>query len=398
MTYLEVKDVPIREVLRKYGTIEGEVKEKDGFKCRCPLPGHNDSDPSFKVYEVDNTFHCFGCGKAGGPVDLLRFIKGLATNKEAESYLQRDFDIDLDAVPALEVFAEKKGLSLEVLTSLGWRDVEQGIYVPYTAIIPEQGEVTYRIRTRYVGSPKYIKDNKGINIPYGLGLLAGYDKKVPLYITEGETDMVTLLQAGFQAIGIPGATLYSKEFNNYIKEFTTLVVVIDSDAPGRHMLEAIVGTMPDDMRMRTFFIEVPGGVKDINEYHTHNCYSNIEVFTERFKAMPLVPATEEGFKVLIAAGVDVVNEAYIRSYARVRLDGERMSIEKFAKKLFALQGKNLGVTVAAIKQCATDAVSQMMMETKQANEAVLAVSGSEALKEDDGCYQIRRLTPTRLCI
>lgn len=200
MTYLEAKDIPIKEVLLKYGSIEGEVKEREGFKCRCPLPGHNDSDPSFKVYESTNTFHCFGCGKAGGPIDLLRFIKGLASNKEAESYLSRDYDIDVDAVPSLELFAEKKGLSLQVLGDLGWKDVEQGIYVPYSAIIPEQGEVTYRIRKRYTGSPKYIKDNKNINIPYGLGLLAGYDKEKPIYITEGETDMVTLFQAGFQAI------------------------------------------------------------------------------------------------------------------------------------------------------------------------------------------------------
>lgn len=394
MTYIEPNDIPIKEVLMKYGNIEGEVRERDGIKCRCPIPGHNDSDPSFKMYEADNTFHCFGCGKAGGPVDLLRFLKGLASNKEAESFLRRDFDIDTDAIPALEVFAEKKGLSCQVLEALGWRDVEQGIYVPYGAIIPEQGEVTYRIRKRYTGSPKYIKDNKGINIPYGLNLLAGYSKEVPLYITEGETDMVTLYQAGFQAIGIPGASLYNADFNKYIKDFTTLVVVIDTDTPGRHMLSSIIEKMEPDMRIRTFFIEVPGGVKDINEYHTHNCYSNIEVFTERFTAMPVVPATEEGFKVLIAGGVDVVNEAYIRSYARVRLDGEKMGIEKFAKRLYDMQGKALGVTTAAIKQCATDAVAQVLMETQQANEAVLAVSGSEAIKEDDGCYKIRKLTPT----
>lgn len=164
------------------------------------------------------------------------------------------------------------------------------------------------------------------------------------------------------------------------------------------MLSSIIERMDESMRLRTFFIEVPGGVKDINEFHTHNCYSNIDVFAERFSVMPIVPATEEGFKVLIAAGVDVVNEAYIRSYARVRLDGEKMSIEKFAKAMYELQGKALGVTVASIKKCATDAVTQVIMETEQANEAILAVSGSEALKEDDGCYKVRKLTPTRLCI
>ena len=113
--YIDVNDIPIKEVLTKYSRIEGEVAERDGVKCRCPLPNHHDSDPSFKIYIETNTFNCFGCGRAGGPVDLVRMLKGLASNMEAEEFLKRDFDIDEDAIPALEVLAEKKGLSVQVL-------------------------------------------------------------------------------------------------------------------------------------------------------------------------------------------------------------------------------------------------------------------------------------------
>lgn len=52
-------------------------------------------------------------------------------------------------------------------------------------------------------NPKYMKDGKGINIPYLLNRLNSYDKKKPLYIAEGETDAVTLLQAGYPVIRYP---------------------------------------------------------------------------------------------------------------------------------------------------------------------------------------------------
>ena len=43
---------------------------------RCPLDGHNDSDPSFSLYP-DNSYHCFGCGRHGNnAVDFIRDFTG----------------------------------------------------------------------------------------------------------------------------------------------------------------------------------------------------------------------------------------------------------------------------------------------------------------------------------
>lgn len=277
---------------------------------------------------------------------------------------------------------------------LGWRDVEQGVLIPYNGLLPEQEQrdgVTYRIRRRYKGSPKYTKDNRGINIPYGLNLLSRYAKEYPLYITEGETDMVTLFQAGLQAVGIPGATIYKKEFNNYFKDFTTIIVVIDSDEPGRKMLRTIVGSMPPEERVRVFFVEVPDGIKDINEWHCHQCYKNIEIFADKFKMLPVIPATEEGFEMLVRAGVDVVNETYIQGYARVCLGNTRMELEKFAKRMYALQGKDMGVSASTIKKCASDALAMVLTQTQEANEALVAISQGTVIIEEDGCYKLRKL-------
>lgn len=120
--YVEAREVPIREVLLKYSSIEKEEKEKDGFKCCCPV--HSDNTPSFKVYN-DNTFYCFGCGIAGGPLDLVRMIKHLATNEEAESLLEKEFDIEEDSIPTVEGLCERKGLDVRVANGMmGWQDTE----------------------------------------------------------------------------------------------------------------------------------------------------------------------------------------------------------------------------------------------------------------------------------
>ena len=214
MEYVSCNDIPLGEIISKYSTIEGEIQERDGYKIKCPL--HPDNSPSFKVYESTNTFHCFGCGKSGGPVDFVRMIKSLANNRDAEFFINQDFNINTDLPPDLSVFAKIKGLDESVLDSLGWYNVERGIAIPYKGVLAEQGTVTTKTRIKYSGANKYIKDGQGIMIPYGLEHIKPYDKRKPLYITEGETDMVTLYQAGYQALGVPGATAYTLDWNKYL--------------------------------------------------------------------------------------------------------------------------------------------------------------------------------------
>lgn len=122
--YLEANEIPIRVVLEKYASLEKEEREKGGFKCLCPI--HNDSTPSFKVYEETNTFYCFGCGVAGKPVDLVRMLLKLGSNDEAEAILEKEFDVEEDSIPTVEGLCERKGLSISVTTAmLGWRDTDK---------------------------------------------------------------------------------------------------------------------------------------------------------------------------------------------------------------------------------------------------------------------------------
>lgn len=120
--YIDANEIPVREILLKYAKVEKETPEKDGFKCSCPI--HNDSTPSFKVYKNTNTFYCFGCGVAGGPVDLTRMILKLGSNEEAEKVLEKEYSIEDDAIPTIEGLCKRKALSIAVVTEmlrLDWR-------------------------------------------------------------------------------------------------------------------------------------------------------------------------------------------------------------------------------------------------------------------------------------
>lgn len=49
------------------------VRSGSGFSCRCPLPGHDDRTPSFKISVKDGAslWHCFGACATGGDVITL---------------------------------------------------------------------------------------------------------------------------------------------------------------------------------------------------------------------------------------------------------------------------------------------------------------------------------------
>jgi len=54
---------------------------------RCPLPGHDDSSPSFRVFE--RGFTCFGCGARGGVLDLVVALGHAHDRRGAARWLEQ---------------------------------------------------------------------------------------------------------------------------------------------------------------------------------------------------------------------------------------------------------------------------------------------------------------------
>jgi len=75
LPFEELKAIDIVRFLQSRGV---DLKQKGRkFKACCPLPGHDEKEPSFTVSPEHGTWKCFGCGKHGDAVDFEALVKGM---------------------------------------------------------------------------------------------------------------------------------------------------------------------------------------------------------------------------------------------------------------------------------------------------------------------------------
>ena len=78
---------PLERVVSEYVQLKRQGDELAG---KCPLPGHDDSTPSFRVNASKNVFHCFGCGRGGhGAACFLSLMKGIPQEQMREELIAR---------------------------------------------------------------------------------------------------------------------------------------------------------------------------------------------------------------------------------------------------------------------------------------------------------------------
>jgi hypothetical protein len=71
---LESEILPRLDAEEFYGSYIKLKSSRKNLKGLCPF--HEEKTPSFSVTPAEKTFHCFGCGVGGGPVQFLHQIKG----------------------------------------------------------------------------------------------------------------------------------------------------------------------------------------------------------------------------------------------------------------------------------------------------------------------------------
>lgn len=58
--------------------------------CRCPLPNHDDSSPSFHVDLIKNVGYCFGCQRGGDVIELTRWYLNNGSFMDALRALEQE--------------------------------------------------------------------------------------------------------------------------------------------------------------------------------------------------------------------------------------------------------------------------------------------------------------------
>ena len=302
---MRVTDIPLTEVMQKYLDVAEFYQDGSPNRWKTTCPFHNDTSPSLVLFDKTEDgagwdYHCFACGAHGNSMTLLTSLAVSQTEEQAIEMLMRDFGLELPAEVTLREFCKFKGLDDRFASGNGWETVSKGVSIPYYNT--KHDLVSTKIRTKYHGKDKYIYQNIAKSpvatmLPYGLHWLDGYSDEL-LYITEGETDAMTLAQAGFPVLGFPSANGFKPEFSVYLKKFKTLVVVRDNDEPGWNLVTSIAEEFPDNIYM----VQLPKGTKDINNYHISICGSNIDNFTTMFPTLQRLPASPQTFIEAVKAG------------------------------------------------------------------------------------------------
>ena len=85
----------VEEVVGEFVTLKRRGANMLGL---CPF--HNEKTPSFNVNPARNIYKCFGCGKAGGPIQFLMEYQQLSY-PDALKYLAKKYNIEIEETARL---------------------------------------------------------------------------------------------------------------------------------------------------------------------------------------------------------------------------------------------------------------------------------------------------------
>ncbi len=316
---------PIEQVVSQYADLRPSGRL---LQARCPLPGHEDTGPSFTVYVQSQSFYCFGCNRGG---DVFKFIQlmehvgfreavdklegssstavptQIARQKE-EANPQSSRVPDEDARHLLTAAAEVyyaslmlndkilnyvtgRGITMETIKRFrigyatgdnltkyfrfrGW-DMQLGKDL---GLVGDHGEF---FRERIIipewrnGNAIYLtgRKTKGYQQVKYLGLpgaakplygLEGAMESREVFIVEGCFDMLTLVQWGYPAVALLGSHLKA-EWEQELAFAKRIFVVTDSDEAGRTSAKTIAETFGT----RSIVVPPLPNTKDVNEFASH---------------------------------------------------------------------------------------------------------------------------------
>ena len=272
----------------------------------CPF--HHEKTPSFSVNESKNIFHCFGCGKGGGPIRFVMEMDGLPfpeavrkladqaglqvpeedagdgkwrekrrrvleLNREAARFY-RSMLADPRGVAVAAYIRDKRRISPKfsarfglgaapdawdsLITAMAGRGYDKadlidaglavagksgGVYDKYRnrlmlPVIDVRGDVIgFTSRVMDDSTPKYLNTPetaifKKRSILYGLNY-AKNTKRPNFILVEGNIDVITLHQAGFDNTVATMGTALTEDHVRLLERYTReLVLCYDNDAAG----------------------------------------------------------------------------------------------------------------------------------------------------------------------
>lgn len=265
-----------------------EFNEQNLKGC-CPF--HNEDTPSFIWNSKSHSFHCFGCGINYDVIDHFMSYDGLSFTEAVQhlfSLTKTEYRFSEHLVQSTRNYKYPKreeGNRDEVEKYLSLRKISRDTLNHCDIQADSSGNIAFHyynendvlMMIKYRHSRKLTKkDNKSWanKESDSAPLLFNMNKinpTMPLIITEGEIDCLSVIEAGYKnCVSIPFGAQHEKwiEYNwDWLEQFDRIIIWSDSDAPGMNMRKSVCARLGT---WRTFYIEIPTPlnnrhVKDANE-------------------------------------------------------------------------------------------------------------------------------------
>jgi len=275
----------------------------------CPLPDHEDSNPSFSVSLSSGRYRCFGCESRGSFVELISEIDDIPI-KEAAFMLKSSSNVDTVLAAVDRLLGESEDrleyLSLESFYSVfpriekgmeAWEyltktrklyrktirrfDCRWGDHGKYNGRVvlpirtPEGRLLSYVGRTIYKGvKPKTKKARSAARTLFGMHELVAFFNFSRYFdyiiLVEGEFDAMYLQQFGVPAVAAMGTAVINKYQLNILRRTRAVVVLsYDPDEAGEKATYGDGKRRIGELRslkkyMKTIVVKLPEG-KDPND-------------------------------------------------------------------------------------------------------------------------------------
>lgn len=265
-------------------------KTKNQFICPfCNSGANKNGTGAFTYYPNTNKCHCFSCGKDADLYDLIGFKYGLDSFKEQINKAQELFNCEIDNTPREKIepveanktdykeYFIKCKEHLNNTNYLSLRGISYQTAIKYHIGYDEERKKIIIPTSRYSYLARATSDKDKIQKQkYGkvniFNLCAAFKENKPIFVVEGEIDALSILEIGFNAIGL-GSTTNTNKLIDYLKDHNAnnkLFICLDNDAPGKEAQEKLIKGLEEISFKNYEVVNINGQYKDSNEALMNN--------------------------------------------------------------------------------------------------------------------------------